>query len=175
MVPTVEPVTSPREPQPGAPDGARGTARVEPPAPVYDGLLAGPDAYAPGDGRTDGSASDSGDHDGDDLGLEFATPSDGVLVATVTGELDILTAPRFGREVGDRLPHTSLVVLALDGVTFLGTSGLAALIELREQAHRAGVELRLAGTERKVLRPIGIAGLHHLFDIHDDVAAALES
>ena len=57
-----------------------------------------------------------------------------------------------------------LVVLDLDGVTFLGTSGLAVLIEVREAAHTAGVELRLACTARRVLRPLTIAGLIPLFD-----------
>ncbi|MEJ8278643.1 STAS domain-containing protein [Pseudonocardia spirodelae] len=111
----------------------------------------------------------------DGLRLETSEPSAGVTVVAVTGELDMLTAPELRHAVAERIAAASLVVLDLDGVRFLGTSGLAALIELREQAHRSGVELRLACTERRVLRPIGIAGLHHLFDIHDDVRAALES
>ena len=60
-------------------------------------------------------------------------------------------------------------MLALDDVTFLGTSGLAVLIEVREAAHAAGVELRLACTARRVLRPLAIAGLVPLFDIHPTV------
>lgn len=158
-MPTVGPVTDSRGPRPGVPDGARGTARTEP---LLDGLLTG----------TVGPDDDDG---ADGLGLDFTSPAEGVLVATVTGELDMLTAPQFRQEVLEHAAGATLVVLALDGVSFLGTSGLAALIELREQAHRSGTELRLACTERKVLRPIGIAGLHHLFDIHDDVTAALES
>jgi len=75
---------------------------------------------------------------------------------------------QFGTEAG-----VELVVLALDGVSFLGTSGLAVLIEVREAAHAAGVELRLACTARRVLRPLTIAGLVPLFDIHDTVEQAL--
>ncbi|ANY07929.1 anti-sigma factor antagonist [Pseudonocardia sp. HH130630-07] len=111
----------------------------------------------------------------DGLRLAVTTGDDDVVVIAVDGELDILTAPELRAAVTDRIPSAALIVLALDGVLFLGTSGLAALIEIREQAHRAGVELRLACTERRVLRPLGIAGLHHLFDIHDDVEAALNS
>jgi anti-sigma B factor antagonist len=47
------------------------------------------------------------------------------------------------------------------------------LIEVREAAHTAGVELRLACTARRVLRPLTIAGLIPLFDIHDTVERAL--
>lgn len=109
----------------------------------------------------------------DGVDITVRTPSDGRLVVEVCGELDMLTAPQLRREVIDRLPSATAVVLALDGVTFLGTSGLAALIELREHAHRTGTRLSLACTERRVLRPLSLAGLHHLFDIHDSMTEAL--
>lgn len=155
-MPTVWPMTDLGGSPPGTPDGGPGAARADPLLPDPDQLL------------------DDAD-DPDALGLDLTSPSSGVLVVAVAGELDMLTAPQLRQEVTRRIPDSSLVVLALDGVGFLGTSGLAALIELREQAHRAGVELRLACTERRVLRPIGIAGLDHLFDIHDNVEAALDS
>ncbi|MBC3190551.1 STAS domain-containing protein [Pseudonocardia sp. C8] len=137
-----------------------------------------PDGRPGGTTRTSrvvGSGAAESSEGGDELRLETSFPSEGVTVIAVGGELDMLTAPELRREVSERIPAASLVVLELGGVRFLGTSGLAALIEIREQAHRAGVELRIACTERRVLRPLGLAGLHHLFDIHDDVEAALNS
>ena len=109
----------------------------------------------------------------DGMDLTVHVPADDQLVIDVHGELDMLTSPQLRREVLDRLPAAALVVLALDEVSFLGTSGLAALIELREHAQRSGTTLRLACTERRVLRPLSIAGLHHLFDIRDTVPEAL--
>ncbi|MDQ4118874.1 MAG: STAS domain-containing protein [Actinomycetota bacterium] len=132
---------------------------------------------------TDTSASGSGDVRGgtslqqetdDGLSLTLEWPVDGTLVVAVNGELDMLTAPDLRRAVLERLDATSTIVLALDGVGFLGTSGLAALIEMREHAQRTGVTLRLACTERRVLRPLSIAGLHHLFEIRDSVEDALD-
>ncbi|MBP2370542.1 anti-sigma factor antagonist [Pseudonocardia parietis] len=144
-----------RPPGPGAPDGRPGGAtRTPPPA-------------------TAGSA-EAADL-GEGLRLEASTPSEGVVVVAVGGELDMLTAPELRGDVIARIATASLIVLELDGVRFLGTSGLAALIEIREQAHRTGVELRVACTEPRVLRPLAIAGLHHLFDVHDDVETALNS
>lgn len=131
---------------------------------------------------TDTSASGSGDARGgtslqqetdDGLSLTLRWPADGTLVVTVNGELDMLTAPDLRRAVLERLESSSTIVLALDGVVFLGTSGLAALIEMREHAQRTGVTLRLACTERRVLRPLSIAGLHHLFEIHGSVEDAV--
>jgi anti-sigma B factor antagonist len=112
----------------------------------------------------------------DQITLGERTPAPGQVVIEVGGEVDMLTSPQlrsavieqFGTEAG-----VELVVLALDGVSFLGTSGLAVLIEVREAAHAAGVELRLACTARRVLRPLTIAGLVPLFDIHDSVEQAL--
>ncbi|TCK26088.1 STAS domain-containing protein [Pseudonocardia endophytica] len=132
---------------------------------------------------TDSSVSGSGDARGgtslrqetdDGLDLTLDQPTEGTLVVAVTGELDMLTAPDLRQAVVDRMSSSSTIVLALDGVVFLGTSGLAVLIELREHAQRAGTTLRLACTERRVLRPLSIAGLHHLFEIRDSVQAALE-
>ncbi|HEY4422396.1 MAG TPA: anti-sigma factor antagonist [Pseudonocardia sp.] len=112
----------------------------------------------------------------DQITLGQRSPAPGQVVIEVGGEVDMLTSPQlrsavieqFGTEAG-----VELVVLALDGVSFLGTSGLAVLIEVREAAHAAGVELRLACTARRVLRPLTIAGLVPLFDIHDTVEQAL--
>ncbi|WP_344416206.1 STAS domain-containing protein [Pseudonocardia ailaonensis] len=98
----------------------------------------------------------------------------GKVVVTVGGEVDMLTSPQLRSAVLAQLADgAELVVLALDDVTFLGTSGLAVLIEVREAAHQAGVELRLACTGRRVLRPLSIAGLVPMFDIHDTVELAL--
>jgi anti-anti-sigma factor len=124
----------------------------------------------PGDSRRGPRGGTSVQHETDDgLVLTLDTPVEGTLVVGVDGELDMLTAPDLRSAVLERLDVTSTIVLALDGVVFLGTSGLAVLIELREHAQRAGATLRLACTERRVLRPLSIAGLHHLFEIHDSV------
>ncbi len=127
-------------------------------------------ASGPGDVRGSTSLQQAAD---DGLSLRLEWPTEHVLVVVVGGELDMLTAPDLRRAVIERLDPASTIVLALDGVTFLGTSGLAALIEMREHAQRTGATLRLACTERRVLRPLSIAGLHHLFEIHDAVEDAV--
>jgi anti-sigma B factor antagonist len=116
-----------------------------------------------------------GDAD-DQITLSTTRPAAGQVVIEVNGEVDMLTSPQLRSAVLDQFEPDAgveLVVLDLDGVTFLGTSGLAVLIEVREAAHTAGVELRLACTARRVLRPLTIAGLIPLFDIHDSVERAL--
>ena len=110
----------------------------------------------------------------DQITLSLSSPGDRKTVIEVGGEVDMVTSPHLRTAVLDQYSAgTELVVLDLDGVTFLGTSGLAVLIEVREAAHAAGVELRLACTARRVLRPLSIAGLVPLFDIHETTAQAL--
>ena len=117
----------------------------------------------------------SGDAD-DQITLSSHRPTPSQIVIEVGGEVDMLTSPQLRAAVLEQFGEgagVELVVLALDGVTFLGTSGLAVLIEVREAAHAAGVELRLACTARRVLRPLTIAGLVPLFDIHPTLDEAL--
>lgn len=126
--------------------------------------------------QTQPSSTRRGGDSDDQITLSTARPATGQVVIQVGGEVDMLTSPQLRLAVLDQFEPDSgveLVVLDLDGVTFLGTSGLAVLIEVREAAHTAGVELRLACTARRVLRPLTIAGLIPLFDIHDTVERAL--
>ena len=117
----------------------------------------------------------SGDTD-DQITLSSRKPAPNQTVIEVGGEVDMLTSPQLRAAVLEQFEPSAgieLVVLGMDDVTFLGTSGLAVLIEVREAAHMAGVELRLACTARRVLRPLTIAGLLSLFDIHESQEAAL--
>jgi anti-sigma B factor antagonist len=122
-------------------------------------------------------AARRGDVD-DQITLASRRPAPNQIVIEVGGEVDMLTSPQLRAVVLEQFEPsagTELVVLGMDDVTFLGTSGLAVLIEVREAAHAAGVELRLACTARRVIRPLSIAGLVPLFDIHptlDDALAA---
>jgi anti-sigma B factor antagonist len=117
------------------------------------------------------------EHETDEaITLRLRRPAPGQVVVEVGGEVDMLTSPQLRAAVLDQFAEgagVELVVLALDDVAFLGTSGLAVLIEARETAHASGVELRLACTARRVLRPLAIAGLIPLFDIHPTVDEAL--
>src|ERR687894_1278405 len=122
-------------------------------------------------------AARRGDVD-DQITLTSRRPTPSQIVIEVGGEVDMLTSPQLRAVVLEQFEPaagTELVVLGMDGVTFLGTSGLAVLIEVREAAHAAGVELRLACTARRVLRPLTIAGLVPLFDIHPTLEQALDA
>lgn len=97
------------------------------------------------------------------------------VVIRLRGELDMLTTPALRSRLGEELDREpAVVVLDLLGVDFLGSSGLALLVEALEDARRRGTALRLVCASRPVIRPLEATGLTELFDIYEDLAGALE-
>jgi anti-anti-sigma factor len=112
---------------------------------------------------------------GGDLIIELRrSGQDDVVVVEVRGELDTLTMPRLRAKVREGLAlPVALLVVDLDRVTFLGTTGLAGLVEIRSTADDQGCGLRLVCRNRHVLRPLELTGLIGLFPIHDSVTEAV--
>jgi anti-anti-sigma factor len=102
-------------------------------------------------------------------------PADGVVVATVAGEVDMLTAPALRAAVLAELEDCTVLVIDLSGVSFLGSAGLAVLVEASHEAQRRQVELRLVAAGRSVQRPLEITGLTEVlttFPSRDDAVGA---
>lgn len=98
----------------------------------------------------------------------------GTRVVAVAGEVDMGTTPRLRSALQQELGSTaSMLVVDLSEVQFLGSSGLAVLVETKDAAGERGIPLRLVGSSREVLRPLEATGLTELFAIYPDRAAAL--
>ena len=96
--------------------------------------------------------------------------SDAVGVVEVRGDLDAMTAPGFEAWVVERFAARTDVVLDLDGVAFLASGGIAALMGLAQKAARRGVRLHLTGRDnRAVSRPLQVTGLQAQLDLQADV------
>jgi len=110
------------------------------------------------------------------LTLTLQLPTVGVCVVAVEGELDALTAPLFNTCVREQLAvNPTHLILDLQPVRFLGSTGLTCLLHARELAQQApGVQLHLAGmVTRAVARPLQITELLALFDTHATLPHAL--
>jgi len=83
------------------------------------------------------------------------SPSAVVLVAS--GELDLLGAPRLTQALPTDLDRA--VVADLSGVTFMDSSGLRALLDLRNACERQGQTLTLARPSDAVRRVIELVDL----------------
>ena len=99
---------------------------------------------------------------------------EGATVVSVQGEVDMVTAPRLHSCLQDQLGMTPRrLVVDLAGVGFLGSSGLAVLVECLDGARGRGTDLRLVASSRGVVRPLEATGLTELFQTYPDVESAL--
>ena len=64
-------------------------------------------------------------------------------------------------------------MLDLTEVTFLASSGLAVLIRAAQLAGERAQRLRLVVATRAVRRPLQVTGSDQLFDLFDDLEAAI--
>ncbi|MGR7026815.1 STAS domain-containing protein [Geodermatophilus sp. URMC 62] len=107
----------------------------------------------------------------DVITLSTATGEDGSVTVTVVGEVDTFTAPVLRSSLDTQLEQQPReLVIDLSGVQFLGSAGLAVLVETQKSARSRDVDLRLVATTRAVTRPLEVTGLIDLFTIVDSSA-----
>jgi len=85
-------------------------------------------------------------------------------VLFVTGEIDMQTAPRLRSQVDELDVAHRTLVLDLDGVGFVDSSGLGSLLGIKKQQDRAGGRLLLARVPASVARIIEITKMDRVFD-----------
>ncbi|MDD7968692.1 STAS domain-containing protein [Actinomycetospora lemnae] len=122
------------------------------------------------------------DVDTDHGGLTVAPtqPRPGLVLLRVIGEVDMLTARHLAdvlhgsvttvaddRDVAGRANEPPAVVADLEGVTFLGASGLDVLADVNVAATARDVRLVLVATHRTVLHPIRLTALDRCLDLAD--------
>jgi anti-anti-sigma factor len=83
-----------------------------------------------------------------------------VAHVALRGELDPVGAPGAGRELDAALARDlDSLVVHLDDVTFLDSTGLRTLMAATERAERIGVDLRILPGPRHVMEVVEAAGL----------------
>lgn len=97
-------------------------------------------------------------------------------VLTVDGEVDMLTTPVLRRRIGEAFngDPTHLIV-DLSGVEFIGSHGLAALLDAQERAGEEGRSLSVVAGTRAARRPIEISGLAQVLNLCEDLDQAQEA
>ncbi len=103
---------------------------------------------------------------------------DGILVIAITGDIDLESAPALRETVTAGIDRTSgePCVLDLTEVTFIGSSGLAALVEMTGHAEARREPLRIVvDANRPVIRPIEITGLDDVLRLYHSVDEAVRA
>lgn len=96
---------------------------------------------------------------------------DGVTVFQVNGEINISTSPVL-RKHFEQQPSKKIVV-DLDKVTYVDSSGLATLVEILKKTKGQGGSLALAGLSEKVKSLFEITKLDKLFTVCPSQADAV--
>ena len=108
-----------------------------------------------------------------DLGLDV-TDNNGWAVLAVKGEVDVYTAPRFRERLIELVSQGKhKIVVDLDGVDFLDSTGLGVLVGGLKRLRSHDGDLVLVCTQSRILKVFEITGLTKVFQIHESVDGAV--
>lgn len=105
-----------------------------------------------------------------DIAIESSTDEAGRAVLAVTGAIDLQTRVKLldaGHQALTSSP--SRLVLDLDKVTFIDSTGIGALVELGHDASDGGGGLVLRDPSRRVMRILEISGLADAWELESTV------
>lgn len=85
---------------------------------------------------------------------------DGLTVATLRGELDVVDAASVAAVLLAAADSARVVIADLSGLEFIDSSGVAALANAARHARRVGSDLLLAAPQQQILRVLAATGLH---------------
>ena len=96
-------------------------------------------------------------------------------LVTLTGTLTAVNVDAFRKEFKawwQSVPETRNVVVDLDGVDSMDSSGLGTLISLLKRVSERGGDMKIARLQKKVRMVFEITGLYKVFEIFDSVEEA---
>jgi anti-sigma B factor antagonist len=96
-----------------------------------------------------------------------------IAILHLFGELDLATVDHVDREITAAVSDISALVIDLDGLSFLASTGLSLLARWSQRATAQGFDLRIVATRRQALRPLQITGLDEVLTIDATVDEAL--
>jgi anti-sigma B factor antagonist len=108
------------------------------------------------------------------IGVEIEERGD-VVVAVLTGELDIAVAEQTGRKIGASVPSSARgLVVDMSELEFMDSSGVSMLFGLARQVGSRRQELRVVAPEgRPVARVLQIVEFERAAPVHADVDSAV--
>lgn len=108
-----------------------------------------------------------------ELGLETTTVGIWTVLA-VRGEVDVATAPRLRERLVELVGEgRTRVIVDLDGVEFLDSTGLGVLVGALKRVRDHGGDLRVVCTVPRILKVFEITGLAEVLGVRPTVADAV--
>lgn len=108
------------------------------------------------------------------LDVETRPAVNGVTVLAPTGRLDVAGAPALREAIGEAVRGgPSKVVIDMEGVTFVDSTGLGSVISALKQLRNSQGELRLAAPNQQVRVVLELTTLDKVFPYYASVEEAL--
>lgn len=105
------------------------------------------------------------------LSIQRDELSDGRARVTLNGELDIAGIDHARSELDAALGDVSTLLIDIDGLTFMDSTGLRMLIEIVAQARLEGRELQITRGSPPVRRLFEIAGVEAVLPLEAEAEA----
>jgi len=97
----------------------------------------------------------------------------GACVVTVAGEVDVYTSPALKARLVEEIEGgCDRLVVVLDGVGFIDSSGLGVLVGALRRMKERGDDLRIVCAREQVLKIFRITGLDKVFHIVSTIGEA---
>ena len=102
------------------------------------------------------------------------TDVDGWTVVAASGEIDVAAAPQLREELVSLIVDGAhQLVVDLEEVDFIDSTGLGVLVGAVRRARGAGGDVRLVCTNSRILKVFGVTGLDEVFVIAGTVDEAV--
>jgi anti-sigma B factor antagonist len=100
---------------------------------------------------------------------------DGISILALDGYLDAHTAPQFEKAVQEEFEagHIRLIV-DCSKLSYISSAGLGVFMIFVEEIREVGGDIKICGLAPKVFQVFEILGFPSLFDIVDDIPAAVK-
>ena len=95
----------------------------------------------------------------DTFNVEMQSDANDVLRVVLDGELDMADADWVEESLAAAAPHHRCMVIELDKLTFIDSTGIRALLALRQRANVADIAVQFRNPTKAVSRTLTSAGL----------------
>lgn len=109
--------------------------------------------------------------------MKMTTDREGdIFVCRLEGEIDFNNSPELRKSFIKLIEDQARkVILDLEKVTYIDSSGLATLVEMLQKLKNSSGRLKLANLQEKVKSVFEITKLEKIFEIYPQIQQAIES
>ena len=99
----------------------------------------------------------------------------GVTIFTLEGDINLFDAPTLRTTLTNKLSKGRKVIIEMQGVEYIDSSGIGALISVVTGAKKQDAKVKLANVSDSARKVFEYTRLIGLFDLEDSIEAALDS